>query len=254
MAPPASKVLLPLYIYPDPGKWDPLFKAIEYYPSLDFIIIVNPNSGPGSDPWWPNADYVREIPKLNAFPNVLTIGYVATTYCKRNIEHVLQDIEKYAAWASDERFPGLGVSGIFFDETPNLHTQDVKSYLDAVSTKVKETQGILDKRLVIHNPGTTVQRALAEPGPDVTTSAEVAYRDFMSKEFQDWLALSPYGREQTSYMIHSIGDEDLEKVVLSMRERARYLFVTDLKVDFYHNFSTSWDTFVAAMASVSGAM
>ena len=109
---------------------------------------MNPNSGPGTEPWWPNADYVREIPRLNAFPNVRTVGYVATTYCKRNIEDALSDIETYAKWSSDKRFPGLGVSGIFFDETPNLYKQDVKRFLDAVSAKTKETEGILGDRLV----------------------------------------------------------------------------------------------------------
>lgn len=125
-----------------------MYRRIQEHPSLGFVVIVNPNSGPGTEPWWPNADYVRDIPRLNAFPNVCVVGYVATTYCKRNIEDVFKDIERYAAWSSDERFPGLGVSGIFFDETPNLYEEDVKSYLDAVSTKGREIDGIMGDRLV----------------------------------------------------------------------------------------------------------
>ncbi|PVI00922.1 glycoside hydrolase family 135 protein [Periconia macrospinosa] len=249
MSAATSKVLLPLYIYPDPGKWDPLFEAIKTYPHLEFIVILNPHSGPGSEPWWPNADYVREIPRLNACENVRTVGYVATTYCKRDIDDVFRDIDRYAEWSRDERFPGLGVSGIFFDETPNLFKVEVKSYLDAVTAKGKDTEGILGDRLIIHNPGTAVQKGLAEPGPDITTSAEVAYRFFRSDEFQNWLALSPYGRERTSYMIHSVERENVGEVVRSMRGRAQYLFVTDLKVDFYHEFSDTWGSFVAAMAS-----
>lgn len=117
-------------------------------PAIDFIVIVNPHSGPGSEPWWPNTDYVRGIQKLNACTNVRTIGYVATTYCKRSIKDVLEDIEKYADWSKDERFAGLGVEGIFFDETTNLFSKEVKEYLDAITTKVKEADGILGDKIV----------------------------------------------------------------------------------------------------------
>ncbi|PVH94173.1 glycoside hydrolase family 135 protein [Periconia macrospinosa] len=251
----ASKVLLPLYIYPAPGKWDPLFKAIKAYPHLEFIVIPNPHSGPGSESWWPNADYVREIPRLNEYENVRTVGYVATTYCKRDIDDIFRDIDRYTEWSRDERFPGLGVSGIFFDATPNLYDEEVKSYLDAVTAKGKGTEGFWgigrygESKIIIHNPGTAVQKGLAEPGPDITTSAEVAYRFFRSDEFQNWLAFSPYGREHTSYMIHSVEEENVGEVVRSVRDRAQYLFVTDSKVNFYHGFSTTWESFVAAMTS-----
>lgn len=104
---------------------------------------------------------------------------------------------------------------------------------------------------VIHNPGTAVQRGLAERGPDITTSAEVAYRDFLSSDFQNWLATSPYGYAKTSYMIHSVEGESIERVVRLVQGRARYLFVTDAKVNFYHDFSSTWEQFIAAVASAS---
>lgn len=91
---------------------------------------------------------MREIPRLNACGNVRTVGYVATTYCKRSIEDVFRDIDRYADWSRDKRFPGLGVNGIFFDETPNLYDEDVKLYLDGVTGKGKSTEGILGDRLV----------------------------------------------------------------------------------------------------------
>ncbi|KAF2645200.1 hypothetical protein P280DRAFT_545224 [Massarina eburnea CBS 473.64] len=246
---PESKVLLPLYIYPSPGNWDPLFKSIEAYPALEFVVIINPNSGPGSEPWWPNTDYVREVRKLNAYPNVQTVGYVATTYCKRSIEDVFADIAKYVSWSSDNRYPGLGVTGIFFDETLNLFHEDVKEYLDAISIKVKNSEGILGFKTVIHNPGTAVEKGLSDPGPDITTVAEVTYYDFKSESFQRWLSRSPYGRDRSSYMIHSTPEGNVEDLVRTIRERAAYIFVTDLEMDYYHSFGSSWDRFVLAMAT-----
>ena len=109
---------------------------------------MNPNSGPGAKPWWPNADYVREIPRLNAHGNVRTIGYVSTDYCKRPIDEVLADVDRYAAWSGDERFPELGVCGIFFNETPNVFSEAAKEYLDRVTKHVKDDDGIRGGRLV----------------------------------------------------------------------------------------------------------
>ncbi|KAF1955909.1 hypothetical protein CC80DRAFT_526036 [Byssothecium circinans] len=221
---------------------------IEAHPTLNFLVIINPNSGPGSEPWWPNVDYVRDISKLNAYTNVQTLGYVATTYCKRPVKEVFADIAKYAVWSEDERCPGLGVNGIFFDETPNLYSEDVKMYLDAISASVKSSEGISGDRMVIHNPGTAVEEGLAHLGPDITTVAEVAHRDFDSGEFQLWLNRSPCSREKSSYMIHSTPEDKVEELVLTARERAAYIFVTDLDVDYYHSFGGGWERFVAAMA------
>lgn len=118
------------------------------HPTLEFILIVNPNNGPGSEPWWPNADYVREIPRLNAQPNVRIVGYVFTAYCKRPNEEVCADIAKYAEWSKDGKYQGLGVAGIFFDETPNLFSDEAKTYLDVITQRVKDSEGILGDRIV----------------------------------------------------------------------------------------------------------
>lgn len=111
-------------------------------PELQFLIIINPNSGPGDAPWWPNEDYVREIPRLNACPNVVTLGYVRVTYCNRPIEEVFQDIETYAERSENIVHSGLELQGIFVDETVNLYSDEAKQYLDRIDEKVKESSGI----------------------------------------------------------------------------------------------------------------
>src|SRR4051812_36027461 len=96
-------IVMPLYIYPLAEiTWKPLYDAyvtttpqatlathdadktrsITAHRNLDFLIIVNPNSGPGGEPL-PSHDYVRELPKLNALPNVRTVGYLAIEYCRK---------------------------------------------------------------------------------------------------------------------------------------------------------------------------
>jgi hypothetical protein len=50
-------------------------------------------------------------------------------------------------------------------------------------------------------------------------------------------------------MAHSVPEEDIETFVYELRGRAKYLFVTDLKTDYYHSFGKSWNRFVAALVS-----
>jgi hypothetical protein len=108
---------------------------------------VNPNSGPGAPPL-PDANYVREIARLNSYANVDTLGYIAIRYCKKPLREVLEEIQTYATWAHDYVRTGLGVQGIFFDETPNLYSSEAAEYLTVLQSYIKGTPGILGKQLV----------------------------------------------------------------------------------------------------------
>ncbi|KAF2010103.1 hypothetical protein BU24DRAFT_444743 [Aaosphaeria arxii CBS 175.79] len=245
---PKANVLLPLYIYPAPGAWDPLYGALSLHRSVKFTIIVNPSSGPGAPPWWPNPDYVREVPRLNAQPNAETVGYVKIDYCRRPLADVYADIDAYAKWSTDSRYPGLGVKGIFFDETPNRFTPEVAAYLNTITQRAKETAGLAGNRLVIHNPGTAVDATLAQPGPDLTTVVEDSFANYRTDDYQRWLATSPYNRTRSSYMVHSVPKCEVSALTHELRDRAEYLFVTDLTQAFYESFGPSWAEFVAAVA------
>ncbi|KAH7398536.1 Spherulation-specific family 4 [Pyrenochaeta sp. MPI-SDFR-AT-0127] len=241
-----SRVILPLYIYPSPGAWEPLYAAISKYPNLQFLIILNPNNGPGEAPWWPNEDYVREIPRLNAHTNVTLVGYVYATYCQRSADDVFLDIQTYA-----ERGKGwlsvLGVQGIFVDETVNLYSEKMKGYLDAIDQQVKKSEGIVGNKIVIHNPGTAVSSRLASPGPDITVVVETSYQHFITQEYQDWLATSPYDRSRSCYMLHSVPNDEVKNLTASFCKAAKYLFITSATENFYGSFGPSWEDFLAAM-------
>ena len=111
------------------------------------MVIINPHDGPGiSDPF--DANYAREIPRLNALSTVTTLGYVKTNYGKRPVSEVEHDIKAYAGWAKDFETSGLGVKGIFFDETPNLYDGELEAYLNKIDQTVKQAQDIQGQRLV----------------------------------------------------------------------------------------------------------
>jgi hypothetical protein len=96
---------------------------------------------------------------LEAYANVRLIGYVHATYCKRPIGDAFEDIAKYAAWSSDESCPGLGVEGVFVDETVNLHSVEAKQYLDSIDEKVKAADSVGGDRIVCSIPTRVMLRA-----------------------------------------------------------------------------------------------
>lgn len=93
-------ILLPLYIWPGTGVWDPLFAAAEANPDLDLWVIINPFNGPGLGPL-PDANYLEVLSRLTAVPNAKVIGYVRCDYGRRPIEEILAEIDKYASWGKE---------------------------------------------------------------------------------------------------------------------------------------------------------
>ena len=120
--------------------------SIERNPHHDFVIVINPNSGPGGHPL-PCNDYLREIPKLNKYPNVQTVGYIKIDWCRRPLSGTFSDIETYAGW-SLSGWLGTYVEGVFVDETPNHFSEERAEYLHAVRKYIRAIAGFGDRRLV----------------------------------------------------------------------------------------------------------
>lgn len=100
---------------------------------------------------------------------------------------------------------------------------------------------------MIHNPGTSPDADLANPGPDLTVAVEDSLARFQSAAFQQWLSSCPYGRARRVYMVHSVPSHEVRRLVQMLRHDAAYLFVTDLREDYYCRFGASWKEFIAAM-------
>lgn len=166
-----TKVLVPLYIYPlSDETWRPLYEAfvipnlllgeiahfglrhsIHSHPNTDFLVVVNPDSGPGGSPL-PSHDYVREVPRLNNYKNVTTVGYVLVDYCRRPLSDVFKDIDTYAGWAANPEYPGLGLGGIFLDETPNHFSEHCAEFLETLRQHIKSAPGFSGDKLVSFQP------------------------------------------------------------------------------------------------------
>lgn len=115
------------------------------YPNLNFTIIINPSSGPGNGSQ-PSPQYAHQIQRLNAYPNVRTVGYVRTGYASRNLTTVLQEVGIYSGWAAVS--PSLAMHGIFFDEVPSEYTTSAAEYLVTINAAAKNASGLRTDRTV----------------------------------------------------------------------------------------------------------
>lgn len=127
-------VLLPLYIYPgtSASAWSSVFSAVAAHPKVQFQIVVNPNSGPGAGPL-PDSNYIPAIAKLNAYPNVKTLGYVDTSYTNRAYSAVIADINTYANWSS-YKHANISMAGIFLDDVTDSTSKAAHQYMRNVSS------------------------------------------------------------------------------------------------------------------------
>lgn len=115
----ATKVLLPLYVYPSwQGWWNNIYTTVAANPNITFQIILNPSNGPGGDTPGYNSDWVTGVSKLNSYYNVHTLGYVHTSYNQRTLADVKTDVAAWAGW-NTYKAQNISVNGVFFDETPN---------------------------------------------------------------------------------------------------------------------------------------
>ncbi|PYH93796.1 cell surface spherulin 4-like protein [Aspergillus ellipticus CBS 707.79] len=248
---PKASVFVPLYVYPSPGAWEPLEKVVSNHRNVNFTVVINPGSGPGPNTL-PDANYTREIPKLASYGNVRLLGYVATTYAKRNLSLVRRDIETYAAWPTNGSNPDLAVRGIFFDETPQQYDDDTLAYLQELTSVVKTTSGLGPDHFVVHNPG-AIPDPRYLPTADSTVVFEATYDTFLERQGAKLFEEIPNStRGQLCVVLHSVPESveghQFRDLVKQVRRVADEIFITHLSTDYYASFGGQWQEFVDLMA------
>ncbi|CAP85942.1 hypothetical protein E8E15_005319 [Penicillium rubens] len=249
---PKAKVFVPLYIYPAPEAWAPLENVISTHPNVNFTVVINPGNGPGPDSL-PDGNYTREIPKLTAYDNVRVLGYVHTSYGKRNFSAVRKDIQTYADWPTNSSNPNLAVRGIFFDETPQQYDAQTLTYLQGLTDFAKNLKGLGPDQFVVHNPGAIPDsRYLATA--DSTVVFEAAYSTFQEREGAKLFSnIADSNRTQLCAIVHSVPEsvegKHLRGLVKQVRKVAEEVYITHLSTDYYSSFGAKWTEFVDLMAA-----
>lgn len=106
-------IIVPFYVYPNNPYTDPvvarLLGLIRQYREVPVIVVINPNSGPGTV--W-DGNWAALITVLKA-AGACVAGYVSTVYATRPSGEVFADINGWLALYGD-----TPISTIFFDEQP----------------------------------------------------------------------------------------------------------------------------------------
>ncbi|KAF2270333.1 hypothetical protein CC78DRAFT_595915 [Lojkania enalia] len=252
-------ILLPLYVYPTAGAWDPLYSAAKKYPDVDFTVIINPCSGPcmGS---LPDQYYLNEVPKLHNYRNIRTLGYVATNYANKELSSVLAEIDTYANWPRLTNNTKFRVEGIFFDETPSEYVSYKYEYLDRASKYVRNGTRFRD-RFVVHNPGLISPSLLASPSilqnsymnlTDITVIFEETFSKFIDKPTFEALQAHRLRKSKLAVILHSmpnVAKRFLDFVVEQVEDAADWVFLTDISVkdEYYHGFGGLFEGVVRAV-------
>ena len=246
-------IVLPLYIYPDPHAWDPIFTSIGKHPEVPFIIIINPSSGPGTTKF-PDEEYISGIGTLKSFPNVKLVGYVRLDYGKRDIVAVKKDVDTYAEWGEyqDQEESGdvkIGLEGIFFDESPCVYEKISFTYLEVVTKYTRRTLPFGSE--IVLNPGTVTDERICG-----LVDGVVEFEDFHQKFSKKRIGalerkqLRNNGR-RTIAMVHHLqgGVAELKRVVGQCVDcGVDGLFVNDKE---YDEVGQLWEEF-CGIISISG--
>ncbi len=211
---PTGGIIVPLYTPPSDNSWTELFSAKNAHPDVPMIAIINPDSGPVSNP---AAQWVTGIDQLR-LAGISVIGYVATGYGTTPVSTVEEQIHEYSTF-----YPGL--NGIFFDEMANFngtgscsssctmqqYYQDLVNYSSSIGFN-----------LSVGNPGST-----SIPSLNGIMNILIIYENFGSPS-PGMLQRATMGYNRNSYGAISIGVGLNATQELSSTSYAGWIYMTDL--------------------------
>ena len=150
--------------------------------SLQFYVVINPNSGPSNF----DSNYQACVPELLALgDNVIIVGYVLTGYGTRDSSDVLADIATYMAFPTTYR-----PSGIFFDETSatSEYLDEYTTYAEQVRSDVTSDSVVsLPKNTFLISLSLTSSQVILNPGTNVADTSYFSIADFIvtAEQFYD---------------------------------------------------------------------
>jgi hypothetical protein len=239
---------------------------------MQFLVIINLDNGPANSTFL-DANFQRELPKLDRRQNVMAVGYVKTVNGARPAGDVFHDVDRYASWV-DNATSHYVFQGIFFDETPSVYTKENDLFMRQIDDYVKHHKGLgrnfvqhsLNLLIqIVHNPGTIPNDERLFVGADLIVASETGYRQFISDpETRDTLLRLPnqdlashHSPASYAYIFNGVPSNwktnELRAFIDSIKKGAKWLYMTDIGMSEYYNvyglWGSNWEAFTQAMAS-----
>jgi len=235
-------LVLPLYIYPAPGAWEPLFQAARSSPSVSFIVVVNPCNGPGAEAL-PDSNYQDALARLSSFSNVKLLGYVYCSYGKRLIPDVQKDIAVYSGWNSQFR-----IDGIFFDEVPSAdeHINLMASLSHFTRSTWNQTTG--KSGIVVYNPGVAVGERFYK---DVDLVVVFEQSEHQWRHWYLHQNVPVRGRDKDVAIIHSCSGDAKSLAQEMVKMKLGGLYLTEQSGGGYTQWPQNWLDLVGVLDRVS---
>jgi len=217
-----QKVIVPAY-FSGATEWQNMTDGAS-------IVVMNPNSGPGTSK---DQAYV-EIVNRATQKGVVVIGYSHTSYGKRDINTVKNEVDLYKSW--------YGVVGIFFDETPTSEA-DI-TYYTQLYDFVKSNGGV-----VVINPGTPPDESYLKVADHICVF-EDSYSKFQSYNPPAWLkSASP---SKVYHIVYEVQQNELSQTLAKSQSLSGgYVYLTNrsLGSNPYAHLPDYWKTEVALTKS-----
>ncbi|SPO06304.1 uncharacterized protein DNG_08993 [Cephalotrichum gorgonifer] len=249
-------ILVPLYIYPTAGSWQPLLSAASNHPNVNFAVIINPDSGPGTESL-PDSNYIEALRSFDQYPNVSLLGYVGTKYGDRDAAHIEADVALYSGWEHefanlDDGGPVVSLQGIFLDEIPA--EVEYAEVISDITSVIRDTWSqVMDTdATVVYNPGVMVDTSFYSSADCIVAfeDAEVDRPAFMEEILAD---MDWENRQKTAAIVHTYSGtwEELEQLVEWAADSGlSSLFVTDQAGGLYTEWPGIWESLVGLVDEV----
>ena len=189
-------VIIPAYFY-DSSIWDRLIDAKS--DDVDFVVIVNPNSGPGD---FVDPHYTEIIDRLNA-NRIKGVGYVHTSWGNRPLSDVKDEIDRWIDF-----YPGI--KGFFLDEA-SADASDVDYYAQ-IYTYIKSKGNYY----VVLNPGT-------KPSIDYYSVSDLIV--VYESPYGGYQQCNPDIPEKSGCIFYSASETEMEDIVKNVK--SKYVYITD---------------------------
>jgi len=248
-----TKIILPLYVSGDASLSDPNWKqvlsAITQYPTLNFLVIINPSSGPGTlqdmqSGDWTNT-WVAVIAQLKQASNVTMLGYVDRLDDNgnpRTFQAQQNDVQIYFEWtsANTPNKQDLTPGGIFFDDV-TTDQPDAVNYQSLIQYTQTQKAGAI----TVLNPGTVPNAAYFNIGATEIVIHETSYADYNGGDNAVPSGV-PYG--QFSVIINQVPTDSYELGTLANTLIHNGYGSIYINADgSYSTLGTTWPTFCSDM-------